>query len=132
MKTGRLSPPQTLAREAQDAARAVLWRFFLVGLATLIGTAGLGFLLFAAFDALRPALGPGLAAGIIGAGLAMATAGLLLAALRATRPGQEQAPADQPPAPPPPVAFSAADGVAMAAFTVAFVIGRYLADRARG
>ena len=121
---------QTLAQDAKEAARAMLRRGLIVGLALLIGSVGLGFLLFAVWDTLRLALGAGMAALVIGAGLLVASASLVLIAGRAARPRHPRAQAkpspDQPPNP-----LLGSESAAMAAFTAAFVIGRLLANRGR-
>ena len=97
----------------------LLRRGLLMGAALLVAVLGAGFLLLAGFVALRHAFGMVPAALIMGTSLLLLAAALVLAASNQVRP-----------APPPPTA-KPADPATMAAFTTAFVLGRYLAGRKR-
>lgn len=97
----------------------LLRRGLLMGAALLVASLGAGFLLLAGFVALRHAFGMVPAALIMGTSLLLLAAALALAASNQVRP-----------APPPPTA-KPADPATMAAFTTAFVLGRYLAGRKR-
>lgn len=126
---GLIQPLQVLAREAGDATRAALRRTALIGVALLIATMGAGFVVLAAYLGLRLVLGPVLAALFLGVALLAVSAGLFLT-VQAKAPKakpksfadpRQRQPITVPPAP--------ADATTMAVFTVAFLIGRRLADR---
>ena len=109
-------------RKAKGAVR----RAALSAVAGVIAAIGCGFLLFAAFAALRLLVGPELAA--LGIGIVLlALAALLLRLVRghSAEPLPVAVVAPKVAAPP-------ADPITMAIFTVAFVLGRRLADRWRG
>lgn len=116
---------QDLIGTARQSLRTLLWRGALLAVASLIGAVALGFLLFAGFVALRLALGPGVAALVMGAGLLLVAAVIVAVAARSTPPPVPAAAAA-------PVVPKTADAASMAVFTAAFVIGRYLADRRGG
>ena len=102
----------------------LLRRGLLMGAALLVAVLGAGFLLLAGFVALRHAFGMVPAALIMGTSLLLLAAALVLAASNQVRPA--------PPLPdPPPPTAKPADPATMAAFTTAFVLGRYLAGRKR-
>ncbi|MCX7288038.1 MAG: phage holin family protein [Rhodobacterales bacterium] len=129
MIPGLIQPLQLLSRVAGDAARAALRRAEVQGAAFLIATFGAGFLLLAAFLALRLPLGSMLAALVMGAALLVVSAVLVLAVrtkAQKARPMPLADPRQRPPSATPP---TAADAAAMAVFMVAFLIGRRLADR---
>ena len=116
---------QALIGTARQSLRTLLWRGGLLAVATLIGAVAIGFLLLAGFVALRLALGPGVAALVMGAGLLLVAAVIVAIAARSTPPPVAAATAA-------PVVPKTADAASMAVFTAAFVIGRYLADRRGG
>lgn len=118
-------PLQALIGTARQTLRTLLWRGALLAVAALIGTVALGFLLYAGFAALWLALGPGVAALVMGTGLLLVAAVVVVIAARF-------APPPEPVAAVPPVVPKTADAASMAVFTAAFVIGRYLADRREG
>lgn len=121
-----LPPFQGLAREASALARGFVWPYLQVGLALLIGVAGGGFLLWAAFYGLWHLFGPG-PAGLILGGLLVGLALLLI-----WKPlGLSAYTAHEPPPPPASDAEPGEDVARVAAFTAAFVLGRYVADRTR-
>ena len=106
-----------------------MWRGLMAAVSMLLATAGAGFLLFAGYVALRQPLGPALAAVVMAAGLLLAAAVLLVIAGRSNRTGLPEPAAAPPLTAAPPVAVSSADAAGRAAFTTAFVVGRYLTDR---
>jgi hypothetical protein len=120
---------EELAREARLAARALLGRVLLGGFAVALGAAGLAFLIYAGFAALRVQLGPGLSALVLGVGLLVLAAVLMLASGRAVpvrQPTPDSTPGAAPGTPSP-----RADAAELAAFTASFVIGRFLAGKMR-
>lgn len=128
---GLFSSAGTIAREAGDAARGFLWRGAPAAAEGLIGLVGAGFLIFAGYAALRLVTGPALAALVTGAVLIVLA--VVLARLSGHFDPARKAKADgSPPVaqPPDPAARPPPDEAAtMAAFTAAFVLGRWLADR---
>lgn len=109
-------------RKAKGAVR----RAALTAAAGVMGAVGCGFLLFAAFAALRLLVGPELAA--LGIGIVLlALAALLLRLARGHSAEPQPVAVVTPKAATPP-----ADPITLAVFTVAFVLGRRLADRWRG
>lgn len=121
---GLIQPLQFLARGAGDAARAALWRAAMIGFALLIAASGAGFLILAAYLALRRPLGPELAALALGVALLAVSAGLFLS-VRAKVPRTGQTPLAEPRK----NQATTEDAATMAVFMVAFLIGRRLADR---
>jgi hypothetical protein len=121
---------QILTRDAKTAARGIMLRGLSIGLALLGAIIGVGFLLLAGFDWLRWLMGPVFAALSMGAGLLFVSVCLLWATVRSPPPSKVAAPITVASIP---VAASDArtDTMAMTAFTVAFVIGRFLSARKR-
>jgi len=132
---------RTWLRACGDAARGLLWRGVLFLAATVAGAVGCGFVIFAAYAALRPHLGPELAALVTGLTL-LALAALLVWLARTDSGRADLARADGPraainqpdirpvnPVPPEPAPPKPADPAMMAVFTAAFVLGRQLARR---
>lgn len=121
--TPLLRPVQELACGAALSLRATLRRGALLSLAGLIALLRAGFLVFAGYLGLRPLLSPDWAAFALGAALLVLAGGVLLMA-RTTAP---------PPATPQPTPIATPpqpfDAASMAVFTVAFLLGRQLADR---
>lgn len=107
-------------------AKAAVQRGALLAAAGVIGTVGCGFAVFSAFAALRLLVGSELAA--LGIGIVFLAMAFLLVRLAQGNSAE-----------PPPVAVVApevsvrpADPITLAVFTLAFVLGRRLADRWRG
>ena len=123
---GLIQPFKLLAREAGDAARAVLLRGALIAIAGLTAVLGIGFLLFAAYVGLRDLLGPGLAALVMGAALLVLAATLILINRKSGQRIKPIVPAgplqEQPPHP-------ATDAATTTVFVAAFLLGRQLSDR---
>jgi hypothetical protein len=122
-----------MARDAGEAARGFLWRGAPAVAEGLIGLVGTGFVVFAGYAALRPVTGPALAA--LATGAVLIALAVVLARLSghldtSRRPGEAGAQNPVQPSasatPPQPQ-----DAVTMAAFTAAFVLGRWLADNRR-
>jgi hypothetical protein len=125
---------QALARGASDAARAALWRGEVAAAIWVTALVGSGFLVFAAYAAMRPALGPAFSALLTGgalicAAVVAAEASGQLALLR--KPEPKAAPQQALPTGPVGEQPKAAEATAMAVFTAAYVLGRRLADRQR-
>jgi hypothetical protein len=119
---------ERLARGLGRGAQAAIRRAGLMAAAGLIGAIGCGFVLFAAFAALRLLVGPELAALGVGVGL-MAVAAILTRGARGARDAPATAAASPPPGP---TAWSPpTDPTTLAVFTAAFVLGRRLADLRR-
>lgn len=122
-----------MAREAGEAARGFLWRGAPAAAEGLIGLVGTGFVVFAGYAALRPVIGPALAA--LATGAVLIALAVLLARLSGhldTSRSPEEAGARNPVQPPAPATPpQPQDAVTMAAFTAAFVLGRWLADNRR-
>jgi len=106
--------------------RATVRRAALSITASVIAAAGCGFVVFAAFAALRLLVGPEL--GALGVGIAL----LVLASLLLRLAQRHRAEPEPAAGVAPPNAASPADPATLAVFTVAFVLGRHLADRWRG
>lgn len=125
---------QALARGTSHAARTVLRRGTLAAAIGLTALVGVGFIVFAAYIAMRPALGPAFSALLTGAsliGLAAATAAVCG---QVTLPSKPQPPAESQHAlrqGPLATLPRTAEATTMAVFTVAYVLGRRLADRRR-
>lgn len=131
IRPGLFSPAGVMAREAGEAARGFLWRGAPAAAEGLIGLVGAGFVIFAGYAALRPVTGPALAALVTGVVLIVLAVGLAWLS-RYLDPARRQRAAGPPP-PLLPAAPAARpqpeDAASMAAFTAAFVLGRWLADR---
>jgi predicted lipid-binding transport protein (Tim44 family) len=112
----------SLARGLIDGARKVLTRAMLLLIGCLIGAVGLGFLIVWAFATLSAAIGVGMAALVIGLGLSLISGVLVSLALRQPKPVPAESP-KEPPANPMP---DLSDVPSQIAFTVAFVLARYL------
>ncbi len=107
-------------------AKAARRRAALFAAAAVIDAVGCGFAIFSVFAALRRLVGPEIAA--LGTGFVLLAFAALLVRL-ARGPSVEPKPvADVAPTVPVPPA----DPVTLAVFTMAFVLGRCLADRWRG
>jgi hypothetical protein len=130
---GLFSPAGTIAREAGEAARGFLWRGVPAAAEGLIGLVGAGFVIFAGYAALRPVTGPALAALVTG--VVLIVLAMLLARLSGYFDPARKAKADPSPPvaqpPDPAVRPRPEDAATMAAFTAAFVLGRWLADHRR-
>lgn len=120
-----LHPLRARLHAAQNAARNLMLRGLLAFAGVLMALLGTGFLLLALFVALRHAVGTVPAALIMTAVLFVTSAALFVAASR------QGPPAPPLPVTPSPEAAVPSDPATVAAFTVAFVLGRYLADRKR-
>lgn len=126
---GLFQPIQLLAREAREATRAALQRAVLIGVALLIAIMGAGFLILAAYLGLRFLLGPGLAALVLGVALLAVSTGLFLAVRAKAQIAGPKPLADPPQRQPITAPPAPADAATLAVFTMAFHIGRRLADR---
>lgn len=110
---------------AEEAGHKVLSRLLLGVSGCLTALAGLGFLCASSILALSPVLGAGWATFVIGAAL-IVLAGVLLAL--SGRRSPKLVPKAAPAAPPPSAtAAEAAETGSIIAFTLAFVLARYLA-----
>jgi hypothetical protein len=131
--SGMFTPAGVLAREAGEVMRGFLWRGAPAAAEGLIGLVGAGFVVFAGYAALRPVAGPALAALVTGVVLILLAYGLAWL-LRSLDPDRRPR-AVVPPSALPPAAPAARrppeDAATMAAFTAAFVLGRWLADKRR-
>lgn len=122
-----LQPLQDAVRGAACALRAALRRGAVIAAALLIASLGAAFVVFACYIGLRVLIGPGFAALALGAVLLAIAAGILLLAQSAKPPLRPVAPA-APTAPPAAMPSRPADALTTAVFTVAFLLGRQLAD----
>jgi hypothetical protein len=127
--TGLIQPLQLLARGTCDAARTALRRAVLIGAALLIAIMGAGFLILAAYLGLRFLLGPGLAALVLGVALLAVSAGLFLTVRAKVQIAGPQPLADPPQRQPITAPPASEDAATLAVFTMAFLLGRRLADR---
>jgi hypothetical protein len=119
-----------MAREAGEAARGFLWRGAPAAAEGLIGLVGAGFVIFAGYAALRPVTGPALAALVTGVVLIVLAVGLAWLSSYLD-PARRQRAAGPPPPLQPAARPQPEDAASMAAFTAAFVLGRWLADNRR-
>lgn len=126
MTRGHLPLIDTLVSGLGRGARAAVRRAAIVAAAGVLAAVGCGFVVFAAFATLRLLVGPELAALVCGV-IFLALAALLLRLVQ--RPPVVAQPIA---AAPPPMAAATTDPATLAIFTVAFVLGRRLADRWRG
>jgi hypothetical protein len=133
IRPGLLSPAGTMAREAGEAVRGILWRGAPAAAEGLIGLIGTGFVVFAGYAALRPVTGPALAA--LTTGVVLIALAVMLARLSGhfdpSRKASEAGAQHSVPPPAPATRPQPQDAVTMAAFTAAFVMGRWLADTRR-
>jgi hypothetical protein len=126
---GLIQSFQVLAREAGDATRAVVRRTALIGVALLIATMGAGLLVLAAYIALRVPFGPGLAALALGLALLAVSVGLFLTVRAKAPKAKPKSFADPRQTQQITAPATLADAATLAVFTMAFLIGRRLADR---
>jgi hypothetical protein len=101
----------------------------LIGAALLIAIMGAGFLILAAYLGLRFLLGPGLAALVLGAALLAVSAGMFLTVRAKVQIAGPQPLADPPQRQPITAPPASEDAATLAVFTIAFLLGRRLADR---
>ncbi len=129
MNFGAHHPAQLLTRAIGKIARNALWQGGRLLAAVLSGTAGLGFVIYAAFASLRLAVGPELAALVTGAVL-LGIAAVLARSFGWPGVSQQTKPPAATPAPAAgPAPNPGGDAATLAVFTLAFVLGRQLADR---
>lgn len=99
--------------------------------AGLIGVAGGGFMVLAGFAALRLVLGTELSALVVGMVLLVLAAILARSSLSAGQKVKGKEPTDRPAIKHSSAALQPTDPATLAVFTVAYVLGRRLADRQR-
>ena len=117
------------ALDVREGARRALRQTLWVALGGLIAATGLGFLTASAFLAIKTALGATTAALLTGLALSILGAGIMaLTKNRPPAPRPSEAAMAQPVTPGP----HRPDTAPLLAFTVAFVLARYLTGRLRG
>lgn len=116
---------RAVENSARNGAHKVLWQASLDLFGFMVGLAGIGLLSASAVLFLRTTVGTGAAVFLVGLALLLLSGGLLALAKR--RPS-EPAPAQTAKAPDADTGEDLANIGSVAAFTVAFVIARYLND----
>jgi hypothetical protein len=120
---------RSAALDAREGVRRVLRQTLWVALGGFVGVTGFGFLTASAFLAIKTASGATTAALLTGLALSLLAAGIMaLTKDRPPPPRPSEAAMARPatPGPHPP------DAAPLLAFTVAFVLARYLTGRLRG